>query len=115
MRLRSRILQRPAPKVDAQYHKGVPPLDDLDRPPSRIVAPHANPGDEFYNPNPIARSNPGSRGSSTEPMDTDEGQRTTNRLAQAIREGTRLRRSGSLGKSPQHLFSFRPRELPYPQ
>ena len=94
------------PKVDAQYHIGVPPPDDLDRPQSRVVALHANPGDEFYNPNPIARSNPGSRGSSTEPMDTDEGQRTTNRLAQAIREGTHFRRSGSLGGIPSAPFQL---------
>ena len=62
------------PKVDAQFYMGVPPLDDLDRPQSRLVALHSNLGDRFYNPDPIARSNPGSRGSSTEPMDTDEGQ-----------------------------------------
>ena len=106
MRLRSRTLQRTTPKVDAQYHIGVPPLDDLDRPQPRVVAPHANPGDRFYNPDPIARSNPGSRGSSTEPMDTDEGQQTTNRLAQAIRESTHLRRSGSLGGIPSAPFQL---------
>ena len=106
MRLRSRTLQRMTPKVDAQYHIGVPPLDDLDRPQPRVVAPHANPGDRFYNPDPIARSNPGSRGSSTELMDTDKGQQTTNRLAQAIRESTRLRRSGSLGETPSAPFQL---------
>ena len=106
MRLRSRALQRTTPKVDAQYHIGVPPLDDLDRPQPRVVAPHTNPGDRFYNPDPIARSNPGSRGSSTEPMDTNEGQQTTNRLAQAIRESTHLRRSGSLGGIPSAPFQL---------
>ena len=106
MRLRSRTLQRTTPKVDAQYHIGVPPLDDLDRPQPRVVAPHANPGDRFYNPDPIARSNPGSRGSSTEPMDTDEGQQTTNRLVQAIRESVCLQRSGSLGGIPSAPFQF---------
>ena len=106
MRLRSQTLQRMTPKVDAQYHIGVPPLDDLDRPQPRVVAPHANPGDRFYNPDPIARSNPGSRGSSTEPMDTDEGQQTTNRLVQAIRESVRLRRSGLLGETPSAPFQF---------
>ena len=106
MRLRSRALQRTTPKVDAQYHIGVPPLDDLDRPQPRVVALHTNPGDRFYNPDPIARSNPGSRGSSTEPMDTDEGQQTTNRLAQAIRESTHLRRSGSLGGIPSAPFQL---------
>ena len=106
MRLRSRTLQRTTPKVDAQYHIGVPPLDDLDRPQPRVVAPHANPGDQFYNPDPIARSNPGSRGSSTELMDTDEGQQTTNRLAQAIMESTRLQRSGSLRGIPSAPFQL---------
>ena len=94
------------PKVDAQFYMGVPPPDDLDRPQSRLVAPHANPGDRFYNPDPIARSNPGSRGSSTEPMDTDEGQRTTNRLAQAIRDSSRLHRSGSLEGIPSAPFQL---------
>ena len=106
MRLRSRTLQRTTPKVDAQYHIGVPPLDDLDRPQPRVVAPHANPGDQFYNPDPIARSNPGSQGSSTEPMDTDKGQQTTNRLVQAIRESTCLRRSGLLGGIPSAPFQL---------
>ena len=111
MRLRSRTLRGTAPKVDTQYHIGVPPLDDLDRPHSRVVAPHSNPGDQFYNRDPVARSNPGSRGSSTEPMDTDEGQQTTNRLAQAIRDSSHLQRSGSLGEYPQLLFSSRIQEL----
>ena len=104
MRLRSRTLRGTMPKVDAQYHIGVHPLDDLDRPQPRVVAPHANPGDRFYNPDPIARSNPGSRGSSTEPMNTDEAQQTTNRLAQTIRDSSHLRRSGSLGRIPSAPF-----------
>ena len=106
MQLRSRALRGATPKVDVQFQIGVPPLDDLDRPPTPIVAPHANPGDQFYNPDPIARSNPGSRGSSTEPMDTDEGQRTTNRLPQIVRESAGLRRSGSLGGIPTTPFQY---------
>ena len=76
MKLRSsRVLRRVTPRVDLQYHIGVPDPHDLDRPRYPLFGLHTTPGDRFYNTNPIVQSNPGSlRESSMEPMDTDEAQ-----------------------------------------
>ena len=99
MKLRSsRVLRRVTPRVDPQYHIGVPDPHDLDRPCYPLSGLHTTPGDRFYNANPIVRSNPGcSRESSMEPMDTDEAQQITDRLTQGIRNSGRLFRCGSLG------------------
>ena len=105
MKLRSsRVLKRVTPRVDLQYHIGVPDPHDLDQPCYTLLGLHTTPGDKFYNANPIVRSNPGSsRKSSTEPMDTDEAQQITDRLMQGIRNSGGLCRSGSLGNIPPPL------------
>ena len=105
MKLRSsRVLRRVTPRVDPQYHIGVPDPHDLDRPRYILLGLHTTPGDRFYNTNPIVWLNPGSsRESSMEPMDTDEAQQIIDRLTQGIRNSGRLRRSGSLGSVPSPL------------
>ena len=105
MKLRSsRVLRRVTPRVDPQYHIGVPDPHDLDRPHYPLLGLHTTPGDRFYNADPIVWSNPGSsRVSSTEPMNTDEAQQITDQLMQSIRNSRRLRRSGSLGSVPSPL------------
>ena len=79
MKLRSsKVLRRVTPRVDPQYHIGVPDPHDLDWPRYTLSGLHTKPGDKFYNANPIVQSNLGSsRESSTEPMDTDEAQQIT--------------------------------------
>ena len=105
MKLRSsRVLRRVTPRVDPQYHIGVPDPHDLDQPRYPLLGLHTTPGDRFYNANPIVQSNPGSsRESSTEPMDTDKAQQITDRLMQGIRNSRRLCRSGFLGNVPSPL------------
>ena len=105
MKLRSsRVLRRVTPRVDLQYHIGVPDPHDLDRPRYPLSGLHTTPGDRFYNANPIVQSNPGSsREFLMEPMDTDEAQQITDQLTQGIRNSRRLRRSGSLGSVPSPL------------
>ena len=105
MKLRSsRVLRRVTPRVDPQYHIGVPDPHDLDQPRYTLSGLNTTPGDKFYNANPIVWSNPGSsRESSTEPMDTDEAQQITDRLMQGIRNSGGLHRSGSLGNIPPPL------------
>ena len=105
MKLRSsRVLRRVTPRVDPQYHIGVPDPHDLDWPHYTLSGLHTSPGDKFYNANSIVRSNPGSsRESSTEPMDTDEAQQITDRLMQGIQNSGGLHRSGSLGNIPPPL------------
>ena len=105
MKLRSsRVSRRITPRVDLQYHIGVPDPHDLDRPHYTLSGLQTTPGDKFYNTNSIVRSNPGSlRESSTEPMDTDEAQQITDRLMQGIRNTGGLHRSGSLGNIPPPL------------
>ena len=97
MKLRSsRVLRRVTPRVDLQYHIGVPDPLDLDQPHYPLSGLHTTPGDRFNNTNPIVQSNPGSlRESSTEPMDMDEAQQITDQLMQGIRNSGRLHRSGS--------------------
>ena len=105
MKLRSsRVLRRVTPRVDLQYHIGVPDPHDLDRPPYTLSGLYTTPGDKFYNANPIVQSNPGSlRESSMEPMDTDEAQQITDRLTQGIWNSGGLCRSRSLGNIPSPL------------
>ena len=115
MKLRSsRVLRRVTPRVDLQYHIGVPDPHNLDRPRYPLSGLHTTPGDRFYNANPIVWSNPGSsRESSMEPMDTDKAQQITDRLTQGIRNSGRLRRSGSLGSVPSPLSAVV--HFPHPQ
>ena len=90
MRLRSQVIPRSSLHIDPQYQIGVPDLHDLDRPQGPIMGLHTSPGDRFYIPNPSIHSDMESRESSTEPMDTDEAQQITNRLAQRIRDNRGL-------------------------
>ena len=61
MKLRSsRVLRRVTPRVDLQYHIGIPDPHDLDWPRYTLLGLHTMPGDKFYNANPIVQSNPGS-------------------------------------------------------
>ena len=115
MKLRSsRVLRRVTPRVDPQYHIGVPDPHDLDRPRYTLSGLHTTPGDKFYNANPIVRLNPGSsRESSTEPMDTDKAHQITDRLMQGIWNSGGLCRSGSLGNIPPPLPAAA--YLPHPQ
>ena len=115
MKLRSsRVLRRVTPRVDLQYHIGVPDPHDLDQPRYPLLGLHTTPGDRFYNLNPIVQSNPGSsRESSMEPIDTDEAQQITDRLTQGIRNSGRLRRSGSLWSVPSPLSAAV--HFPHPQ
>ena len=115
MKLRSsRVLRRVTPRVDPQYHIGVPDPHDLDRPCYPLLGLHTTLGDRFYNTNPIVRSNPGSsRESSMEPMDMDKAQQITDQLTQGIRNSGRLRRSGSLGSVPSPLSAAV--HFPHPQ
>ena len=101
MKLRSsRVLRRVTPRVDPQYHIGVPDPLDLDRPRYPLSGLHTTPGDRFSNANPIVRSNPCN---GMEPMDMNEAQQITDRLTQGIRNSRRLCRSGSLGSVPSPL------------
>ena len=115
MKLRSsRVLRRVTPRVDPQYHIGVPDPHDLDQPRYPLSGLHTTPGDRFYNVNPIVQLNPGSsRESSTEPMDMDEAQQITDWLTQSIRNSGRLHRSGSLGSVPSPLSAVV--HFPHPQ
>ena len=115
MKLRSsRVLRRVTPRVDPQYHIGVPDPHDLDWPGYPLLGLHTTPGDRFYNANPIVWSNPGSsRESSMEPMDMDKAQQITDRLMQGIRNSRRLHRSGSLGNVPSPLSAVV--HFPHPQ
>ena len=107
MKLRSnRVLRRVTPRVDPQYHIGIPGPHDLDWPRYMLSGLHTMPGDKFYNTNPIVQSNLGSsRESSMEPMDTDEAQQITDRLTQGIWNSGRLQSSGSLGNIPPPLLA----------
>ena len=110
----SRVLRRVTPRVDPQYHIGVPDPHDLDRPHYPLSDLHTTPGDRFYNANPIVRSNPSSsRESSMEPMDMDEAQQITDQLTQSIRNSGSLHRSGSLGSVPSPLSAAV--HFPHPQ
>ena len=115
MKLRcSRVLRRVTPRVDPQYHIGVPDPHYLDQPRYPLSGLHTTPGDRFYNANPVVQLNPGSlRESSTEPMDTDEAQQITDRLMQSIRNSRRLCRTGSLENVPSPLLAVV--HFPHPQ
>ena len=53
MKLRSsRVLRRVTPRVDPQYHIGVPDPHNLDRPCYPLSGLHTTPGDRFYNMKP---------------------------------------------------------------
>ena len=86
MRLRSQIICRSSRRIDPKYQIGVPDPHDLERLQGPITGLHTNPRDRFYDPNPSVHSDMESRETSMVPMETDEAQQITNRLAQRIRD-----------------------------
>ena len=85
---RARTRGRSGREVCGQYRVTVPDPDALDRlrTRNRVYDRTLTPRDRFANSVPIGvRSLPGSsRESSTEPMDTDEGVRTTRKIAESV-------------------------------
>ena len=81
---------RSGSEVNGQYRVTVPDPDALDRlrTRNRVYDRTLQPRERFAGGNPIGvRSLPGSsRESLTEPMDTDEGARTTREIAENIRQ-----------------------------
>ena len=94
-------------EVNGQYRVTVPDPDALDRlrMRNRVYDRTLQPREHFAGRNPIGvRSLPGSsRESSTEPMDTDEGARTTREIAENIRMAQGRVRAGSVGHVPRGL------------
>ena len=113
---RTRTQGRSGREVSGQYRVTVPDLDALDRlrMQNRVHDRILTPRDRFAGSVPIGvRSLPGSsRESSTEPMDMDEGARTTRKIAESIRVARGQVHSDSEGYLPDtisHLLSARSR------
>ena len=106
-RNRSRTRGRGATEVNGQYRVTVPDPDALDRLRTRnhVYDRTLQPRERFVGGSPTeVRSLPGSsRESSTEPMDTDEGARTTRQIAENIRRAQGRTRAGSVGHTPRDL------------
>ena len=106
-RNRSRTRGRGGLEVNGQYRVTVPDPDALDRlrMRSHVYDRTVQPRERFAEGNPTGvRSLPGSsRESSTEPMDTDEGARTTQEIAENIRMAQGRMRAGSVGHVPRDL------------
>ena len=98
---------RGATEVNGQYRVTVPDPDALDRLRTwnRVNDRTLQPRERFAGGNPTGiRSLPASsRESSTEPMDTDEGARTTREIAENIRMAQGRVRAGSVGHVPRDL------------
>ena len=94
-------------EVNGQYRVTVPDPDTLDRlrTRNRVYDRTLQPRERFAGGNPSGvRSLPGSsRESSTEPMDTDEGARTTREIAENIRRAQGRVCAGSEGHAPRDL------------
>ena len=113
---RARTRGRSGREVSGQYRVTVPDPDALDRlrTQSRMYDHTLTPRDRFVGSVPVGiRSLPGSsRESSTEPMDTDEGARTTRKIVESIRVARGRVHSDSEGYHPDtisHLLSARSR------
>ena len=106
-RTRSRTRGRGVTEVTGQYRVTVPDPDALDRlrTRNRVYDRTLQPRERFLGGNPSGvRSLPASsRESSMEPMDTDEGARTTREIAENIRVAQRRVRAGSVGHLPRDL------------
>ena len=106
-RNRSRARGRGTMEVNGQYQVTVPDPDALDRLRMRnhMYNRTLQPRERFAWGNPTGvRSLPGSsRESSMEPMDTDEGARTTQEIAENIRMAQGRKRAGSVGHVPRDL------------
>ena len=113
---RARTGGRSGREVSGQYRVTVPDPDALDRlrMQNHVHDRTLTPRDRFVGSVPIGvRSLPGSsRESSTEPMDTDEGARTTHKIAESVRAARGQAHSDSEGYLPDtisHLPSARSR------
>ena len=113
---RARTRGRSGREVSGQYRVTVPDLDTLDRlrMQNRVYDHTLMPRDQFAGSVPVrVRSLPGSlRESSTEPMDTDEGVRTTRKIAESVRAARGQVHSDSKGYLPDtisHSLSARSR------
>ena len=104
---RSRTRSRGAMEVNGQYRVTVPDPDASDRlrTRNRMYDRTLQLRERFAGGNPTGiRSLPASlRESSTEPMDTDEGARTTREIAENIRQAQGRVRAGSVGHVPRDL------------
>ena len=114
--MRARTWGRSGREVSGQYRVTVPDPDALDRlrTQNRVYDRTLMPRDQFVGSVPIGvRSLPGSsRESSTEPMDTDEGTRTTRKIAESVRATRGWVHSDSEGYLPDtisHSLSARSR------
>ena len=85
----ARTRGRSGREVSGQYRVTVPDPDALDRlrTQNRVYDRTLTPRDQFTGSVPVGvRSLPGSsRESSTEPMDTDEGAKTTRKIVESVR------------------------------
>ena len=106
-RTHSRTRNRGVTEVNGQYRVTVPDPEALDRlrTRNRVYDRTLQPRERFAGGNPTGiRSLPASsRESSTEPMDTDEGARTTREIAENIRRAQGRGRAGSVGHIPKDL------------
>ena len=112
----ARTLGRSGREVSGQYRVTVPDPDTLDRlqMQNHVYDRTLTPRDQFASSVPIGvRSLPGSsRESLTEPMDTDEGARTTRKIVESVRVVRGRVHSDSEGYLPDtisHLLSARNR------
>ena len=99
--MRARTWERNGREVSGQYRVTVPDPDALDRlqMQNRVYDHTLTPRDRFAGSVPIGvRSLPGSsRESSMEPMDTDEGAKTTRKIMESIRVARSWVHSDSVG------------------
>ena len=113
---RARTWGRSGKEVSGQYRVTVPDPDMLDRlrTQNRVYDRTLMPRDRFVGSVPVGvRSLPGSsRESSTEPMDMDEGAKTTRKIAESVRAARGRVHSDSEGYLPDtisHSLSARSR------
>ena len=106
-RIHSRMQNRGATEVNGQYRVTVPNPDALDRlrTRNRVYDRTLQPRERFAGGNPtgVCSLPASSRESSTEPMDTDEGARTTREIAENIQMAQGRVRAGSVGHVPKDL------------
>ena len=114
--MRARTWGRSGREVSGQYRVTVPDPDALDRlrMQNRVYDRTLTPRDQFAGSVPIGvRSLPGSlRESSTEPMDTDEGVKTTRKIMESVSVVRGRVHSDSKGYLPDtisHLLTARSR------
>ena len=113
---RARTRGRSGREVSGQYRVTIPHPDVLDRlrMQNRVYDQTLMPRDRFAGSVPVGvRSLPGSsRESSTEPMDTDEGARTTRKIVESVcvmRGRVHSNSEGYLPDTISHLLSARSR------